>query len=429
MDTGTQDRAAWRALFGQRAFRYLFAAMLISIFGSGLSQTALTWHILDRTGSTLQVSLMMILVTLPGLLVPPFGGVVIDRVDRRHLGVALDLARAAFVLTPVALAARGRLELWHLYAMVTLVGVGFAVYWSSSNALMQEVVPPGQLVGANAGALIAVQGGMMTAGAVVGFLYERGGIALILAMDGATYFVSAFLLLRMRSGRFPPRAAPAPDGPVPRPRGAARAFVLDLKEGLRYLRGQPRVFSLGLTHACMMAGVVSSNVLVVALARDVLRSGPQGFGYIEAGWAVGAIAGGIASGPLACRFPPFSLMIAALAALVGHALFPYLPHLALAVGLMTVFGACRALAGVLAQSAIMSAVPTELMGRTQSAFSFLSTLLQVLMALILGWLAQGVGIKTAFLVLGGVYGGALLAALRARALTAEAAASAERIRA
>jgi len=75
------------------------------------------------------------------------------------------------------------------------------------------------------------------------------------------------------------------------------------------------------------------------------------------------------------------------------------------------------LGGVLTQSAIMTAVPPRLMGRTQSAFSVIATVLQLIISFALGWFAQNVTLSAAFLLLGAVYGGGVLAAFRARALS------------
>jgi MFS family permease len=166
-----------------------------------------TWYVLGATHSTVKVSLIVILVTLPGLVVPPFGGVLIDRVDRRYLGITLDAARAVIVLGTAALAYAGRLVMWELYSMVFLLGVGFAVYWSTTNALVQELVPREQLLTANATVLIAVQGGMAAAGALVGFMYERAGLAGILGIDGSTYLISAVCLFLLRSGYQAPQDA------------------------------------------------------------------------------------------------------------------------------------------------------------------------------------------------------------------------------
>ena len=194
----------------------------------------------------------------------------------------------------------------------------------------------------------------------------------------------------------------------------SQAGVLaDITEGLRYLKEQPRVMALGITYACMMAGVISANILVVALAKDLLRVGARGFGFIEMGWAIGAVVGGLAAAS-AARKRPQSVLVLALATLaIGHTLFPYARFLITAVAMNALFGACRALGGVLTQSSIMTTVPRRLMGRTQSAFSVISTVLQIIMSFTLGWSAQHATLSFAFVLLGAIYGGAVLAALRA----------------
>jgi DHA3 family macrolide efflux protein-like MFS transporter len=429
----------WKSLFRAPGFPFFFLAMFVSLFGTGMNFAGVTWYVLGATHSTVKVSLIVILVTLPGLVVPPFGGVLIDRVDRRYLGMTLDATRALIVLGTAALAFEGRLAMWELYAMVFLLGVGFAVYWSTTNALVQELLPKGQLLTANAIVLIAVQGGMTAAGALVGFAYERTGLAGILGIDGTTYLISAICLLLLRHGYHPPQdvhdahlisTAPtieaAPEMSEPSLlRAEENGFLpsgvfADIAEGMRYLQRQPQVLALGITYACMMAGVISANVLVVALAKDLLSSGPTGYGFIELGWAVGAIIGGLAAGYLAQR-GRYTVLVLALGTLaVGHTLFPYARTLAMAVLMNAMFGGCRALGGVLTQSSIMTTVPRRLMGRTQSAFSMIATVLQVVMSFALGWFAQHVALSVAFLLLGAIYGGGVIAALRARTLSVNA---------
>jgi MFS family permease len=426
----------WKTLFRVPGFPFFFFAMFISLFGTGMNFAGVTWYVLGATHSTVKVSLIVILVTLPGLVVPPFGGVLIDRVDRRYLGVTLDAARAVIVLGTAALAYVGRLAMWELYSMVLLLGVGFAVYWSTTNALVQELVPREHLLTANATVLIAVQGGMAAAGALVGFIFERAGLAGILGIDGTTYVISAVCLLLLRHGYHAPQdahntrlvsASPTIEAPPEMSEPSlmrtdevafpASGVFADIREGLEYLRQQPCVMALGITYACMMAGVISANVLVVALARDLLSAGARGYGYIEAGWAIGAVAGGLAASALA-RKNRHTVLVLALATLaVGHILFPYAHMLATAVAMNALFGVCRALGGILTQSSIMTTVPQQLMGRTQSAFSVIATVLQLVMSFTLGWFAQHVTLSIAFLLLGAIYGGAVVAALRARTLS------------
>jgi MFS family permease len=398
--------------------------MFVSLFGTGMNFAGVTLYVLAKTHSTVQVSLTVILLTLPRLLVPPLGGVLTDRVDRRYLSIILDLGRAAIVLSAALLAWRARLELWQLYGMVLLLGVGFAIYWSSSLALLQEVIPPPQLLSANSAVLIAVQGGMLAAGGVVGFVYERTGLAGILAIDGTTYVLSALCFYLLRRGYFPPQFFAPPtlfttvafEAQSHRVAVREPGVMADIHEGLDYLRTQPTVLALGLTYACMMAGVISANVLVVALANNLLHVGARGYGFIESGWALGAVIGGFAAARLS-RQRPFQVLVTALFLLaLGHALFPYAGLLVVAIVMNVVFGGCRAIGAVLTQSSILASVPNRLMGRTQSAFAFMATVLQVVMSFALGWLAEHASLQLAFLLLGAIYGAALLAALRVRTL-------------
>ncbi len=394
--------------------------MFVSLFGTGLNFAGVTLYVLAQTGSTVQVSFTVILLTLPRLIVPLLGGVLADRVDRRYLGITLDLARSAIVLGAAALAWSGRLELWQLYLMVLLLGVGFAVYWSSSLALLQEIIPPQHLVGANAAVLVAVQGGMLAAGALVGFIYDHAGLAAILAINGATYALSALCFYYLRRGHAPPQGAlDEDDTDEAEPEILALdtsehtpAVLADFTEGLRFLRAHPAVLALGLTYATMMAGVISANVIVVALAHDLLHAGARGYGFLQAGWALGAVAGGLAASSLARRRPRDVLIAALVVLAAGHALFPYAGLLLVAVAMNVVFGACRAVGAVLTQSSILRMVPQHLMGRTQSAFAVMATMLQIVMSLALGWLAERTSLEVAFVLLGMLYSAAVLAATR-----------------
>ncbi len=441
MELGRHHHVDWRALFARRGFRFFFLGIFVSLFGSGMNFAGVTWYILSKTNSTMQVSFMLILWMIPGVIVPFAGGILIDRLDRRYLGITVDLLRGSVVGGVSALLFFDRAGLGAVYFMIVMIGIGSAIYWSNTNALVQEVIPSGQLVAANAAVLIAVQGGIAISGGVVGFVYNRAGIAGILAIDAATYFISALCLLLLRRGHVSPRAHRMMDLPAGLEAPLATAeetalpplieltveqdvgtgFRAELKEGIAYLRKHPAVLALGLTYSCMIAGVLSGNILVVALTKDILHAGARGYGLMESGWAVGAIAGGLAVGILARRFSPMAVLLAALITLsLGHLAFPFAKLLAVGVVMHALFGACRALGGVLTQSGIMSMVPRRLMGRTQSAFAVFSTTLQVVISFSLGWVAEKVSLPFAFFILATLYGGAVFAALRARALAASA---------
>ncbi len=434
MAAAATSRVDWKLLSEQKAFRYFFSAMFVSLFGSGMNFIGVSWYIMSATHSTVAVSWQVIVVTLPGLVVPFIGGVLIDRIDRRYLGVMLDLARGLAVLATSYIAWRGHLQIWHLYLMTLITGTGSAVYWANVNALVQEVVPASQFTGANAAVLVGVQSGMLLAGTFVGFLYDHVGIGGILLIDGLTYFVSSYCLVLLRRGYVSPRdhkafpreyseatqgtvqALESGENPEVAEAGLSLAIYSDMIEGFRYLRQQPVVLALGVTHAILMASIVSSNIVVVALANDILHSGARGFGFIEAGWAVGAITGGFLTSqlPQKIRLPLYVAAMAGLA--IGHMAGPFVAFLFGAALLQGCFGFFRALGGIVAQSALMGIVPRHFMGRTQSAFAVFATILQLAMSFSLGWIAERFSIAIGFFLLAAMYTGATITAMRARRL-------------
>jgi hypothetical protein len=310
------------------------------------------------------------------------------------------------------------------------------MYWANVNSLVQEVIPPSQFTGANAAVLVGVQSGMLIAGSVVGFFYDRAGIGGILAIDGATYFISAYCLYKVRRGYVSPRrfskrsrvysaateataeALESVANPEVAEAGLSLAMYRDFMEGVEYLKREPVVCALGITHAIMMAGVVSANVVLVALVNDVLHAGARGLGFVEAGWAAGAVTGGLIASQLSPRIR-MPLYVAALAVLaVGHMATPFVAFLLGAATLQFLFGLCRSLGGVVAQSSLMSLVPHHFMGRTQSAMAILTTIIQLLMSVGLGVIAERINLVAGYSLLALLYVVAAMFASRARQLLA-----------
>ena len=88
-----------RAILGQRPLRFVFAANVISMLGSGMNSAAVAWYILQATHSEMALGTFAVLQTIPAMLMLPFTGVIIDREDRRLLVMWLDAVRAVIIIT------------------------------------------------------------------------------------------------------------------------------------------------------------------------------------------------------------------------------------------------------------------------------------------------------------------------------------------
>ena len=140
-----------RSILQKRSLRYVFAANLVSMLGSGMNAAAVAWFVLKATHSEMALGTLAVFQTLPAMLMLPFTGVIIDREDRRRLVMMLDeLARAIIILVVSVLAFRSTVRVWELYLMNTLVAAGFWMFSGPTiTALIRELTPGEEFVHAN----------------------------------------------------------------------------------------------------------------------------------------------------------------------------------------------------------------------------------------------------------------------------------------
>src|SRR2546427_4680695 len=276
-----------RAILQKRGLRYIFAANMISMLGSGMNAAAVAWYILQATHSKMALGLFVVLQTLPAMLMLPFTGVLIDREDRRRLVMWLDAVRAIVILTVAVLALTNRVKLWEVYLMNTLVAAGFWMFWPTITALIQELTPEGEFVKSNTLLLAGVQGGWMIAGAIVGFVYEHIGLGGVLLIDVSTYVVSFLCYFAVRQGRVVPRAQELKHD-LEAAATALQRFMRKMVEGLAFLRDIRRVIFLGTSWALFLGAMMTGVVVTPPLSDHIFHAGAKGYGWLNGGWGVGA---------------------------------------------------------------------------------------------------------------------------------------------
>src|SRR5271155_837075 len=248
-----------RAILGQRPLRFVFAANVISMLGSGMNSAAVAWYILEATHSEMALATFAVLQTIPAMLMLPFTGVLIDREDRRRLVMWLDALRAVIIVTVAVLAFRHRVQIWQLYLMNTLVAAGFWMFWPTITALIQELTPEGEFVQSNTFLLAGIQGGWLIAGSLVGLLYNHIGLGGVLLIDVSTYVISFSCYFAVRHGHHVVPRVVELRHDMEAAETAVGRFLREMREGLVFLRQHPSVVFLGTSWAlflgAMMTGV------------------------------------------------------------------------------------------------------------------------------------------------------------------------------
>jgi MFS family permease len=392
-----------RAILQKRGLRFVFAANVISMLGSGMNSAAVAWTVLQRTHSEMALGTFAVLQTLPAMLMLPFTGVIIDREDRRRLVMMLDAARALIILVVAVLAYRGRVQVWQLYLMNTLVAAGFWMFWPTITALIQELTPEGEFVASNTLLLAGVQGGWMIAGAIVGFVYEHIGLGGVLVIDVSTYVVSFLCYFAVRQGRVVPRAAELKHD-LEAAETAFQRFIREMSEGLVFLRDHRKVIFLGTSWALFLGAMMTGVVVTPPLSDNVFHAGAKGYGWLNGGWGVGAFLSALYAPAAITKLGSRGSIAISMAVLtISMALSPYSPWLALAVLFYGLMGSARGLSGVAMNTSLMEQVPSHFMGRVQNTFYFFGTMLQIVLGITVGWIASRVSLAAGFGLIAAVY--------------------------
>ena len=400
-----------RSILQKRSLRFVFAANVISMLGSGMNAAAVAWYILQATHSEIALGTFAVLQTLPAMLMLPFTGVIIDREDRRRLVMMLDAARAVIILAVSILAFMGKAKIWELYLMNTLVAAGFWMFWPTITALIQELTPGEEFVHANTFLLAGIQGGWLIAGSIVGFVYNRIGLGGVLLIDFSTYLVSFLCYFAVRKGR---HVVPRPAelrADIQAAETALERFMREMREGFDFLRGRRSLVFMGISWALFLAAMMTGVVVTPPLSDNVFHAGAMGYGWLNAGWGTGAFMSALyAPWFIAGLGARRSIAISMGLLTICMILAPLSALLVIAVLLYGVMGSARGVTSVAMNTSIMEQVPQHFMGRVQNTFYFLGTALQIILAILVGAVAQ-VSLVAGFSIIGLAYAVAFVSAI------------------
>jgi predicted MFS family arabinose efflux permease len=290
-------------------FRRVFAADVISTFGSLMSRLAIPWlAVLVLGAGPGAMALLAIAGVAASALSALLLGVLVDRLPKRATMIGCDVARAAALLAIPLLAWSGALSIGVLIAVVAVNGALTVAFELAQSAWIARHTDPADLAGRNS-ALAA--GSALTEAAsfgLTGWIFQLAGAAVALVADALTYIASALLLVRVPELPAPPRDAAAA-GTL---RAAVDAFVDEVRDGLRAVVAAPTLRTLALVAALTSFGTsFAATTYMVYVARDL--GFPTGtLGLVFALGGIGSLAGAWLVARLARRIAPQRLLVAGL---------------------------------------------------------------------------------------------------------------------
>ena len=344
-----------RRLLARRDARLYLCGQALSLFGDTAMWLALGIWAKELTGSSGAAGMVIFALALPQLGAPA-AGMLVDRVRRRPLLIATNLATAAVVLPLLTVQDRG--DLWLLYVVAAAYGASYTILGAGQTALLTSVLPHDLLADAN-GALQTLREAQRLiaplAGAGLFSVLGGGAVALI---DAATFLAAAAALAVMRVEE------PAPARCESHPLAEALA-------GVAHLRATVPLRQLVLACAACLIALGLTETLIYAIVDDGLHRSPAFAGVLMATQGVGAVAGAISASRVARRAGEGILAGLGMAAVAVAALLMTSSALAAVVTGKILFGVGTPWIIVGAITLLQRLTPGALQGRVYSAAEFL----------------------------------------------------------
>ncbi len=386
MTSAPPSRVSPLAVFRHRTFTRLWLAQFVSQFGSGLTTVAAGLMVYRQTGSALSVGLMLAVTVLPSLALGLLAGAVVDRVDRRRLMIAADVARAALIALIPLLSPHG---LGWLYALVLCAGVASQFFEPAFESALPETAPEAELDAANTFMTVSSTGAWALGFGVAG-LIASASLPFAFVLDALTFAASAALLWRVRLA--PPERA---DGAF-----SVRAAAQDVRAGLTLVRGQPALRSLFATTAPVLLLFGLINALLLPFTMRALHADSAAYGLLESVSVVGNVAGSLLLVAVVRRLQPGQWMAISLLGLGAfQGLLGLLHHVPGALLCLLISGLFNAPLVYARRTIVQREVARELRGRVGSALFVLRDVALVGGALLAG-LADVMDVRVLMLACG-----------------------------
>ena len=374
-------------------FFLLWSGQALSLVGSRLVQFALVWWLTKLTDSATVLATATAMAYLPQVFISPLAGVLVDRWSRRTVMIIADGSIALATVTLAILFVLGRVEPWHVYAIMFIRSLGGAFHWPAMQASTTLMVPKKHLTRI-AGLNQTLRGiSMVVAPALGALLIDAFPVQAVLGIDVATAAIAILPLLALR---IPQPAAAA--------EASARSVLRGLVEGLSFAWKWPGMLMLIGALALMNFVVNPAFALLPLYVKRVLGDEVMYLGTLQSLFGLAFVLGGAllaAWGGFKSKILTALLAVGVMGfAIIGLGIVPHGVYYAVAACLF-LCGFMEPVANGSFVATMQASVPEELQGRV---FSLLGSATQLVVPLglgLAGFLVERHGIQLWF-VIGGI---------------------------
>lgn len=386
------DTERWAALFFT-----IWSGQTLSWIGSAVAQFGLVWWITSKTGSATILAVATLLSMLPGVILGPLVGALIDRWNRRIVMLVADGAIALVSLWLAYLFWSDSLQIWHVYFIMVARAVGLAFHWPANQASISLMVPKEHLPRI-AGLNQTIGGAVNIISPPVGaFLLQVMPLHWIMMIDVITAMFSILPLLFIL---IPQPAA------LPREANmgtAAAAVWADIIAGFRYIWKWSGLFWLLIIAMLINFFVNPAMSLNPILVTKHFKGGALELGWLNASWGVGMVVGGLVLGAWGgFRKRAYTMLMGIVGLGVGILMIAIAPANALPLAIAGFFvgAVMNAITNGSAFALLQTVVVPELQGRVFTVVISMAGAISPLSLAVGGPIADRLGVRTLYFIAG-----------------------------
>ncbi len=267
---------------GGQTFLIVWVTQMISLIGSQLTSFGLGIWVYERTGSATDFALISVAAFLPGILLAPIAGAIVDRYDRRIVMLISDAVAGVSTALLAVLLFTGGLQIWHIYLAALISSSASAFQYPAYSAAITLLIPKSQY-GRAAGMGSFAEGVSRFIGpALAGVLVTASGLHTLIAVDLLTFVFASITLLLVRFPALPEKVVSELQ---------KRSLWKESLDGWRYLRDRRGLLGILLFFTFINFTAAFANVLTTPM---VLNFGtPEDLGLIVSAAGVGIVIGSI----------------------------------------------------------------------------------------------------------------------------------------
>ena len=372
----------------KRKFIPIWGAQLFSLLGSGLVQFALVWYITQETGSAAALATATLIALLPEVLLAPFAGAYVDRLNRRIVMIVADSFIALTTLSLVLLFVFDLIQIWHIFVIMFLRSLGGIFHWPAMQASTSLMVPD-QHLSRFAGLNQAVRGGLNIIAPPLGaLLMSLLQFYQVVAVDVVTALIAITPLFFI--GIPQPKRNDSVEMVTP------KILLRDVGDGFAYLKKWKGMLYLALIAAFLNFLLTPASTLMPLVVTEHFKGGVWQLSVLESTVGIGIVVGGLTLG----IWGGFKNRVhTSLLGIIGLGLGVFIFGLApakqfwLAVVGSAVLGFMNPIANGPLQAIMQSRIEPELQGRVLGLINSMCMMMMPLALLIAAPVAEWVGLR------------------------------------